>query len=121
MSAYTVQSFSSDRGEIAAAKVIAPQTAGMRIVPVSGAEVTLTPEPGTRYQCGELTALTVSDPPAVGAWELVFASGAVPTVTTIPQTVLGLDEFAAGANTVCEINVLDGRALTASWETAQTP
>lgn len=69
----------------------------------------------TIYEYGELTSLTVSNPPATGAYSIVFTSGATATTTTFPATILGLESFAAEANTVYEINVLDNRAVVGSW------
>lgn len=115
MKPYTVQSFRNDLGEIAASRTLKPGGEGLRAVELSGTELSLTPEPDTLYRCGELTSLTITDPPAVGAWMLVFSSGAAPTRTAIPAGVLGLEDFAAEANTVCEISVLDNRAVVGSW------
>ena len=69
----------------------------------------------TIYKYGELTSLTVTSPPATGEYTIVFTSGSTPTVTTIPATILGLESFAAEANTLYEINVLDNRAVVGSW------
>lgn len=85
---------------------------------VDGATPTITPEDKHIYRCGELTSLTITDPPATGAWSVVFTSGATATTTTIPSTILGLEDFAAEANTLYEINVLDNRAVVGSWEVA---
>lgn len=82
---------------------------------VSGTTPTITPEANTIYQCGELSSLTITNPPATGAWSVVFTSGATATTTTIPASILGLEDFAPEANTLYEINVLDNRALIASW------
>lgn len=86
------------------------------VVEVSGATPTITPAANTVYNCGELTSLTISNPPATGAWSVVFTSGSTATTTTIPSTILGLESFAAEANTMYEINVLDNRAVVGSWE-----
>ena len=115
MKPYVIQSFRSDRGEVTQARVLSPGGGGLRTVDLPGAALTLTPEPDTLYRCGELTELTISNPPAVGAWEIVFTTGAVPTVTTVPASLLGLETFAAEAETVYEINVLDGRAVWRGW------
>lgn len=80
-----------------------------------GSAVTITPAANTIYNCGELTSLTISNPPALGAYSIVFTSGATATTTTIPATILGLEDFAAEANTVYEINVLDNRAVFKGW------
>lgn len=116
MKPYAVQSFRSDLGEVAEVRVLKPGGEGLRAVELSGTELSLTPEPDTLYRCGELTSLTVTDPPAVGMWMLVFSSGSTPTQTTIPASVLGLEDFAAEAETVYEISVLDGRALWHGWK-----
>lgn len=81
----------------------------------TGASVTITPLNNTIYNCGTLDSLTISNPPASGAYSIVFTSGATPTVTTIPITIRGLEDFAAEANTLYEINVLDNRAVVGSW------
>lgn len=86
---------------------------------VSEAAASITPEANTIYHCGELTSLTISNPPATGAYSIVFTSGSTATTTTIPATILGLESFAAEANTIYEINVLDNRAVVGSW--AVTP
>lgn len=82
---------------------------------VSGTTPTITPEDNTIYECGELTSLTISNPPATGSYSIVFTSGSTATSTTIPATILGLEAFAAEANTIYEINVLDNRAVVGSW------
>lgn len=81
----------------------------------TGASVTITPADNTIYNCGTLTSLTITDPPSTGSYSIVFTSGATPTVTTFPATILGLEDFAAEANTLYEINVLDNRAVVGSW------
>ena len=85
------------------------------VVEVSGTTPTIEPQANTVYKCGELTSLTISNPPATGAYSIVFTSGSTATVTTIPSTILGLESFAAEANTMYEINVLDNRAVIGSW------
>lgn len=84
---------------------------------VSSSETTasITPQNNTIYQFGELTSLTITNPPATGAYSIIFTSGATATTTVIPNTMLGLEDFAAEANTIYEINVLNNRALVGSW------
>lgn len=89
--------------------------AGVYTVTVSGTTPTITPAANTVYNCGELTSLTITNPPATGAYSIVFTSGATATTTTIPATILGLEDFAPEANMVYEINVLDNRAVVGSW------
>lgn len=86
---------------------------------ISEATASITPQANTIYECGVLTSLTISNPPATGAYSIVFTSGSTATTTTIPATILGLENFAAEANTLYEINVLDNRAVVGSW--AVTP
>lgn len=88
---------------------------GLRAAAVSGTSPSITPVAGTCYDCGSLTSLTVSNPPARGAYCIIFSSGATPTYTTIPASVKGLESFAAAANTRYEINVLDSYALVKGW------
>lgn len=94
-------------------------TAGWELHPypesVSGSTPSITPLDRYRYNCGELTSLTITNPPATGEYTIVFTSGSTATVTTIPHTILGLESFAAEANTLYEINVLDNRAVVGSW------
>ena len=85
------------------------------VITVSGATPTIIPAVNTIYNCGELTSLTISNPPATGAYSIVFTSGSTATTTTIPATILGLEDFAAEANTIYEINVLNNRAVIGSW------
>lgn len=85
------------------------------VVEVSGTTPTITPEANTIYNCGELTSLTISNPPATGAYSIVFTSGTTATETTFPAAILGLESFAAEVNTLYEINVLDNRAVVGSW------
>lgn len=83
---------------------------------ISGTTPTITPANNNIYNCGEVTSLTISNAPATGAYSIVFTSGATATTTTIPATILGLETFAAEANTIYEINVMDNRAVVGSWE-----
>jgi hypothetical protein len=82
---------------------------------ISDPDPSFTPVVNTIYECGELINLTITNPPATGAYSIVFTSGSTPTVTTFPATILGLEDFAAEANTLYEINVLDNRAVVGSW------
>lgn len=81
----------------------------------TGSIVTITPENNTIYRCGELAFLTITNPPSTGAYSIVFTSGSTATSTTFPATILGLEDFAAEANTMYEINVLDNRAVVGKW------
>lgn len=85
------------------------------VVAVSGTTPTIEPQANTIYNCGELTSLTISNPTPTGSYSIVLTSGSTATTTTIPATILGLEDFAAEANTIYEINVLDNRAVVGSW------
>lgn len=85
------------------------------VVEVEGTTPTITPESNTIYNCGELTSLTISNPPSSGAYSIVFTSGSTATDTTIPATILGLESFEPAVNTLYEINVLNNRAVVGSW------
>lgn len=61
----------------------------------------------------ELTSLSLEA--GSGFYSIVFTSGATPTSTRFPATILGLETFAAEADTVYEINVMDGRAVYYGW------
>ncbi len=88
-------------------------------ITVTGSDVTITPVDNRIHKCGELTSLTINNPPANGAYSIVFTSGATATTTTFPATILGLEDFAAEANTLYEINVLDNRAVVGSWAVSE--
>lgn len=90
------------------------------IATVTGATPSIEPADHHIYKCGTLTSLTITDPPATGAYSIVFTSGATATTTTIPATILGLEDFAPEANTMYEINVLDNRAVVGSWAVIST-
>lgn len=76
---------------------------------VSGTTPTIAPEANTIYQCGELTSLTISNPPATGKYSIVFYSGSTPTTT------VGIENFAAEANKRYKITVEDNYATYDSW------
>ena len=82
----------------------------------SGATVSIIPQSNNIYNCGTLTSLTITNPPLTGEYSIVFTSGSTATTTTIPNTVLGLESFAAEANKLYEINVLNNRAVVGSWD-----
>lgn len=79
------------------------------VITVSGATPTIAPVDNTIYSCGELTSLTISNPPATGKYSIVFFSGAAPTTT------VGIENFAAEANKRYKITVEDNYATYDSW------
>lgn len=85
------------------------------VVTVSGATPTITPANNTIYNCGEVTSLTISNPPATGAYSIVFTSGATPTDLSVDPAIKMPDGFSVEANRLYEINVLANRAVVGSW------
>ena len=89
---------------------------------VSGMTPTITAKTGVRYICGESTTLDITTPES-GIVDITFTSGATPTVLTVtPPTGMtmmwanGFDSTALEANTVYEINIMDGcKGVVCSW------
>lgn len=78
-------------------------------VNISGTTVTFQPAANTTYNCGELTSLTISNPPATGKYSIIFFSGATATTT------VGIENFVAEANKRYKIKVEDNYATYDSW------
>ena len=72
---------------------------------VSGTTPTITPAANTVYNCGELTALTISALPASGEmFTVLFVSGSTPTVVSFPQSVILPDGFEFDTDTIYEMS-----------------
>lgn len=92
-------------------------------VSVSDTTPTITCLPGVRYVCGEVSTITIS-PPATGCVDVVFTSGSTPAVLTVtPPAGMtmrwagGFDPNALEADTVYEVNILDGcLGVAAAWK-----
>lgn len=81
---------------------------------VPGSTPSITALPGIRYVCGECTTLDITLPES-GIVDVVFTSGSTPTVLTVtPPTGMtmkwanGFDPSSLEADTVYEVNVMDG-------------
>jgi hypothetical protein len=93
------------------------------VVAVSGTTPTITPADNTIYNCGEVASLTISNPPATGAYSIVFTSGATPTQVIIPpkpamRWQTDDNEPPQGfpaANTRYEINVKNTYVVLSEW------
>lgn len=85
------------------------------VVNVTGTTPTIEPQANTIYKCGELTSLTISNPPATGKYSIIFYSGATATDVT------GIDNFTVVANKRYQIDVQDGYAKLYSWPYTPTP
>ena len=87
----------------------------MKTVAITGATPSITPHDNCRYKCGELTSLTITDPPSTGEYSIIFTSGSTATTLTMPQSVIMPDSFSVTTNTRYEINVSDGYAVCNGW------
>lgn len=93
------------------------------VVEVSGTTPTITPAANTIYNCGTLTSLTISNPPATGAYSIEFTSGATATAVIIPpkpamRWQTDDNEPPQGfpaANTRYEINVKNTYVVLGEW------
>lgn len=88
-----------------------------KTVEVTGTDVIIAAVSNTRYICGTLSTLSFT-PSATGLCDVMFTSGSSKTILTLPNTVKMPDGFEVEANTVYEINILDGvYGVVASWPT----
>lgn len=78
------------------------------VVEVSGTDPVITGKASYRYNCGELYTLSIT-PPESGTMDIIFTSGATPTVLTLPSTVK-MPTWWAGieTNTTYEMCITDG-------------
>ena len=75
---------------------------------ITGTDPTITAQNNFRYMCGELYTLNFT-PCVSGVCEVIFTSGATPTVLTLPDTVR-MPTWWTGVepNTTYEISIVDG-------------
>ena len=83
---------------------------------VTGTDVSIAPTANTIYKCATLESLEITDALESGMWGIVFTSGDPATTTSFPESIAGLESFAAETNTTYEINVWENRAVIGSWE-----
>ena len=89
---------------------------------ISGSTPTIVAKAGIQYICGEVSTLDFT-PSASGICDVIFTSGSTPTVLTVtPPTGMtmkwanGFDPTSLEANTVYEINVMNGiYGVVGSW------
>lgn len=88
------------------------------VVEVSGTDPVITGKASYRYNCGELYTLSIT-PPESGTMDIIFTSGATPTVLTLPETVKMPDWWAGiETNTTYEMCITDGTYCgVMSWAT----
>ena len=94
-----------------------------RTVTVSGTTPSITGAEGYRYICGEVSTLNITAP-ASGCIDVVFTSGSTATVLTVTTAKTGatlkwangFDPDSLDADTVYEINILDGEfGVVGAW------
>lgn len=88
--------------------VVAETALGGVEVTVSGATPTITASPNTRYICGEVTTLSVT-PPEFGTTEIIFESGATPTVLTLPAAVIMPEWFTIKSGYIYQISITNNK------------
>ena len=89
---------------------IAAQVEIPLIETVSGTTPSITGQPNIRYNCGEVSTISIT-PPASGSIDVFFESGSTAAVLTVPNTVKWPEWFDASsleADTVYEILITDG-------------
>ena len=87
---------------------------------VSGTTPSITGQPNTRYNCGEVSTISIT-PPASGSIDVIFESGSTAAVLTVPNTVKWpswFDATSLDTNTIYEILITDGvYGSVMSWAT----
>lgn len=76
-------------------------------VTVSGTDPVITATANTRYICGTVTTLSFT-PAVTGISEVIFTSGSLATVLTLPNTVKMPEWFSIETNHIYEISILNG-------------
>lgn len=90
------------------------------VEPVTDTAATIQPEDDHIYQCGTLTSLTITDPPATGAWSVVFTSGATATDCDFPDSLQWQNDTVPtiNANKTYEIIAKDNRVVCGEFPVA---
>lgn len=86
---------------------------------VSGTTPTITALPNVRYNCGEVSTISIT-PPANGTCDVFFTSGSTAAVLTVPSTVkwpVWFDATALETDMIYEIMITDGvYGSVMTWE-----
>lgn len=113
--------YKNQQGTFQSATAIKGDSGEMNTIQVSGTTPSIVAEDNTRYICGEVATLSITVP-ASGIIDVVFESGSTATVLTIiPPTGVtikwanGFDPTSLDANTIYEINIMDGLGVVGSW------
>ena len=102
----------------AVATLVAEQIGTAFIETITGTDVTIVGQPNTRYNCGTLTALTIT-PPNAGTMDVIFTSGTTPTVLTVSgvKWPWWFEPTVLSTNTIYELLITDGTlGSVMSWD-----
>ena len=89
--------------------------AAAKVVQISGPDAVITPEDNTIYQCGEVSSITLTNHIAEGCYVIIFTSGNTAATSSVPASIVGLEQFAPKPDTRYEISISDGYAVFCSW------
>lgn len=89
-----------------------------------GGAVAINPKNNTVYLCGEVSALTITNVPALSIFVVRLTSGSTPAKLRVPEDVFMPDEFEIAengvyelkANQTYELNIMDKYCMVYSWE-----
>ena len=122
----TTQSFSDNAvgtytsdAKIAIQSMLGVEPGVTLIETVSGTTPTIIALPNVRYNCGEVSTISIT-PPASGTCDIFFTSGSTATVLTVPSTVkwpAWFDATALETDMIYEIMITDGvYGSVMTWE-----
>ena len=84
------------------------------VITVEGSTPVINAAPNRRYKCGEVSTININVP-TTGIIDIMFTSGSTPTILTVtpPSDMTmkwanGFDPTTLDANTIYEINIMDG-------------
>ena len=114
-SSHTVGTYTESAKSAISQMLNAPET-------ISGSTPSITAKAGVRYICGECSTLDITVPSS-GIVDVIFESGSTATVLTVtPPTGMtmkwanGFDPTSIEANTVYEVNIMDGEyGVACAW------
>ena len=106
----TTLKYKKTNGNFESATAIKGDSGAAITVQVEGTSPTIVCEDNHRYICGEVLSIEIT-PCASGICDVVFTSGSTAAILSVPGTIKwanGFDPSALEANTVYEINIMDG-------------
>lgn len=109
----------TDSAKIAIQTMLGVEPGVTLIETVSGTTPTITALPNVRYNCGEVSTISIT-PPANGTCDVFFTSGSTAAVLTVPNTVkwpAWFDATALETYMIYEIMITDGvYGSVMTWE-----